>query len=84
MITEENKIPDEWHKEYAYNCLTAEQFKILQETHQIGDEFGVECDDCGNWTLDKHHRCDCGNRRCYLQIHENNKFYGTYFDCAVD
>lgn len=70
--TPDNNIPDAWHKESAYNCLTPEQFKELQATHQQDDEFVCECDDCGSYTLQKYHRCDCGNRRCHLSYHKHN------------
>lgn len=76
------EIPDHWHKEYAYNCLTNEQFKELQDKVQPGDTFQAECDECGQYTTNKHHRCDCGNRRCYFQhgVYEGE----TFFYIAVD
>jgi len=78
------RIPDEWHKEYAFNCLTDEQFSKLQEKHEVGDEFYVDDHDCEceSFTLDGYHRCDCGNRRCYLQYGE---YEGrSFFYIAVD
>lgn len=74
----QTKIPNEWRNKYAYNCLTDEQYKLLQDTHDVDDEFPVNCDECGTYTLHSDHRCDCGNRRCYFQFHNG------LFDVEVD
>lgn len=67
-----NRIPDGWHKEPAFNCLSAEDFLLLQNTHEVGEEFSVDDNDCEceKFTLDGYHRCDCGNRRCNLVCEE--------------
>lgn len=67
-------IPKEWHKEYAFNCLTDEQFEKFSQSHDIGDTFDCDCDECGEYTLDDSHRCNCGNRRCYFTYIERFGF----------
>lgn len=67
-------IPKEWHKEYAFNCLSDEEFALFSETHNEGDEMYVDdhyCE-CETFTLDGYHRCNCGNRRCYIVKDEYN------------
>lgn len=59
-------IQDNWAKEYAYNCLSNEEFQLLQKTYNEGDDLPCNCDDCGSYIINKHHRCNCGNRRCYF------------------
>lgn len=69
-------IPDNWHKNSAFNCLTEEQWKLFRERFQIGDSFSVDCDECGLFVIeeDGYHRCRCGNRRCviYCDWYNNN------------
>ena len=69
-----NKIPDSWHKNSAFNCLTDEQWSIFREKYQIGDSFSVECDECGLFAIeeDGYHRCSCGNRRCVIYCDKYN------------
>lgn len=82
MIAPEDRITDELHKTYSFNCLTAEEFKELQEMHELGDEFSCECDECGVWYLGDGRRCSCGNRRCYLIADQYNG--ERFFRCDVD
>jgi hypothetical protein len=74
------KIPDEWHKKEAFNCLTDEQWQVFRERFQIGDSFSVECDECGLFVIDDgYHRCSCGNRRCVIYCDKSEGgwlFYG--------
>jgi hypothetical protein len=73
------KIPDEWHKNEAFNCLTDEQWQLFREKYRIGDSFSVECDECGLFVIeeDGYHRCNCGNRRCviYTGTYNNELFF---------
>jgi hypothetical protein len=73
-------IPNDWHSEYAYNCLSAEEFTLLQSRHDIGDDLYCDCQDCKTYILGKDHRCDCGSRRCYFQYNKDN----NYFFISVD
>ena len=75
MICDIYKIPNEWHKEPAFNCVSDEHFRLLQDTHLIGDTFAVDDHDCEceTFTLNGYHRCNCGNRRCCLQYQEYNE-----------
>lgn len=55
------------HKNSSFNCLTDEQFKLLCEQYEEGDEFNIKglCQECESYYLgDK--RCSCGNRRIYI------------------
>jgi hypothetical protein len=74
---ESTRIPDEWHKEPAFNCLSDEDFKVLQDTYQVGVSLKVDECECGVFQLDGYHRCACGNRRCYLVCGEcgGEKFF---------
>jgi len=63
---DELRIPDELHKEYSYNCLTAEEFKLFQNTYILGDELPCACDECGVFIIGSKKRCACDNRRCYI------------------
>ena len=74
------KIPDEWHRESAYNCLSKEDFALLQETYEVGDELGIDNHDCEceTYHIHKHHRCACGNRRCCIECYhyDGKAFFG--------
>ena len=73
------KIPNEWHIGSAYNCLSKEEFALLQDTHEVGDELALSDQDCEceTYSIDKYHRCLCGNRRCYIvcDTFDNKKFF---------
>lgn len=80
-------IPDSHHKAYSYNCLTDAQFAELQKlgkTGQLSEEWECDCDECGNFFLDAedatNRRCSCGNRRCYFQYDEKEKFFYVAVD----
>jgi hypothetical protein len=63
------------NKDQALNCLKPEQFALLCETHEEGDEFPCDCDECGNYFLGDN-RCSCGNRRIAVYYNvERNYFY---------
>jgi hypothetical protein len=62
------RIPNEWRTNSAYNCLTDEEFKLFQDTHEVDENMYIddnECE-CETYTIGSHHRCSCGNRRCYI------------------
>jgi len=82
------KIPDEFHKGQAFNCLNKEQWQKFREKFQIGDSFLCDCDECGLFVIndDGHHRCFCGNRRCYIYCNERKMLDGTQdiiWECEV-
>lgn len=70
---------NELHKHYSYNCLSDDDFKLFVEQGKLGTEMSCPCDECGTfYTPDEvsdYHRCNCGNRRCYLQISDSGHFY---------
>lgn len=73
-------IPNNWHKEYSFNCLSDEDFIIFQSRYNEGDELPLDDNycECEGFTLDGYHRCNCGNRRCYIQCEtdlKNNKYF---------
>lgn len=74
------KIPENWYKNSAFNCLTEEQWKIFRQRYQIGDSFSVECDECGLFSIDEmgYHRCICGNRRCTIGCEEYENNFNFY------
>lgn len=61
-----NEIPAEWHKHEAFSSLSKEEFELLQNTYEVGDDLPCDCDECGSFIIWNNRRCDCGNRRCYL------------------
>jgi len=69
------RIPDEWRTGGAYNCLSDDEFKLLQERHDQDSEFYADCEECETYQIDAYHRCLCGNRRCYLQYDETHDFF---------
>ena len=73
------KIPNEWHKEPAYNCLSKEDFALLQETYKVGDKLVIDDHDCEceSYFIGEYHRCSCGNRRCCIisDTYKGNKFF---------
>ena len=81
-----DEITLDYHKQYSYNCLTEEEFKILQETHKIGDHFMSPCDLCESFIIYGPHdrRCDCGNCRCYFIYNECIDPLENYFSIEVD
>lgn len=58
------------HKDSCLNCLSDEQFKLLCEQHQEGDDFILSgCFQCDIYYLGDH-RCSCGNRRVTVYYQE--------------
>ena len=77
---------DSNNKICIYDLLNKEQKEILSQAHDMktlmmlpkdGDEFKVKgCDYCDSWCVgDK--RCECGNRRCYLEYTNANSLDDT-------
>jgi hypothetical protein len=75
------KIPNEWHEKSQFCELTPEEFAELQNQHEVGDELYLDDNycECERYIIDEYHRCQCGNRRCYVVagIYEGKTFFSV-------
>ena len=42
----------------------------IQEHYPAGEDVEIDCCECGKWTVGAP-RCECGNRRIYLEVMED-------------